>query len=56
MDGGAKGSGVEGSDVGVKSVVVLKALVCQNPDSWFVVLKQLAKACTDANLSLRVDC
>lgn len=43
-------------DGGVGSVLVLKALVCQNPDSWGVKLKELAKACVDASLSLRVDC
>jgi hypothetical protein len=56
MDGSLDGV-VDGSVDGVVgSVLVLKALVCQNPDSWFVRLKDLAKACADASLSLRVDC
>jgi len=50
--GGAVGSAVRSAG----GVVVLKSLVCQNPDSWFVMVKELAKACADANLSLRVDC
>jgi hypothetical protein len=52
MDGSLDGN----LDSGVGSVLVLKALVCQNPDSWFARLKELAKVCADAKLSLRVDC